>query len=166
MPDRSVPLRRIRLLGQGVVYRLEAPGEGQRVYRDMDAIPIVVCATPPCEVWLPNDVSLAVQQRGRNFALGQLTLPPGPGTATASIAGRGRRIVAGVVMVATTLSGLLLFVAGASEDPDATVSFQPVFNGLGGAVILGGLVGGGIMLSIPRRGVVRWRGSGAGRGWH
>lgn len=164
--DPDADLRWVRLLGKRVVYRLEPPGGGQRVYRDLDPVNVVVCADPPCDVWLPRDASLAVQLRGRDFALGQLTPPPYRGVLWTAIGGRGRRIAAGLIMIATTAAALVLFIAGGAEDPDAFLSLQPLYFGFGAMLFTGGLVAGGVMLAIPRRGVARWRTIPPGANWH
>lgn len=166
VPEPDAELRRVRLLGEDVVFRLEPPGEGQRRYRDLDPIHVVVCAEPPCDVWLPRDASLAVQLRGRSFAVGQLRPPPEPGILRAAIDGRGRRIAAGIIMIATTAAAIGMFVAGAKEDPDAFLSLQPLYLGFGAALLVGGFVTGGIMLAIPRQGVARWQPMPPGAAWH
>jgi len=159
VPDASRPQRRVRLLGEDVVYRLERPGQAQLVYRDMDAIPVVVCARPPCDVLLPEPVTLAVQARGEQFARGQLRVPPGPGTLEARIAGNGRRRIAGAFNLGSALAASgVLFGYGGAEDPDAFFSLRPVFFGIGAGVLISGLVVSLFYFLSPRKGLAWWNG--------
>ncbi len=157
VPDRSKALRSVRLLGDDVVYRLDRPG-GEEIYRDMDAIPVVVCAEPPCDVLLPDEVRLAVQARGERFARGQLRVPPGPGMLSARIlSARPKRIRGAIISGAMLIASAVLFGYGGAEDPDAFLSFRPVFFGIGTAILIGALVIGAIHFTSPRQGSARWQ---------
>ena len=163
-PDPNAELRLVRLLGEDVVYRLEEPDHSQEVYRDMAPIRVVVCDRPPCDVWLPHRVSLAVQMRGRNFAVGRLALPPQAGLLRAAIRGRSRRIAGGMVMLTAMAVGLTFIAAAAAGSNDELFSPQPFYNGAGAAILAGGVLAGGIMIALPFRGTARWQTTAAGPG--
>ncbi|MBO6937835.1 MAG: hypothetical protein JJ863_22900 [Deltaproteobacteria bacterium] len=166
VPDPDADLRWVQLLGDDLVYRLDTD-LGEPVHRDLDSVPTVVCAAPPCDVWLPPDVRLAVQVRGASYARGRIWVPPGHGILQADVTRPRRRWAAGGLIIGSTMiAGVGLFVAGSNEDPDSFLSFRDVFFGLGAAILLAGLVTGLILFALPRRARARWRRVERAGAWH
>lgn len=141
-------MRHVRLEGpRFTVYLVPPELAGERSIDP--ALLTVICTRPPCDLWLPDGIDLAIRRPGQPRARAGLRLPDGPGIALLSANPAGKRTAGFLVLGATIALAAFWIYWGTLLELDPLV-------GVGAAVGFLGLVLSTALLMRAGRPRAKW----------
>lgn len=144
----GVTLRHVRIEGIALsVYVVPPELVGRRSVDPSQLTPI--CTRTPCDLWLPNEIDLAVRRHSATRARTGLQLPTGPGLAQVSASPTGKRVAGGVFFAGAAGIAANLIGYGVAFEYDPLV-----FGGL--LMVAVAILGGLTMMIRAGRPRARW----------